>query len=127
MYYTTGDPLPHCRYSTFQTGSPTKLAPSPENKMHSVYIHDYYLRFDSQAVFVTVDTSLRSGHLDIKAYTKSKVGLPKKTEGIIFTPIPCEVKCFEPERVGVRMLRGTISSANASTIPVISNFSQIEK
>lgn len=95
--------------------------------MHSVYIHDYYSRFDPQAVFVTVDTCLRNGHLDIKAYARSKVGLPGKTEGIIFTPVPCEVTAFEPERVGVQMLKGTLTSPNTSTVPVISNFAQIEK
>ena len=95
--------------------------------MHSVYIHDYYSRFDPQAIFVTVDTSLRNGHLEVKAYARSKVGLPGKTEGIIFTPIPCEVTTFEPERVGVHILKGTVTSSNASTVPVISNFAQIEK
>ena len=94
--------------------------------MHSVHIHDYYLRFDPQAVFVTVDTSLRNGHLDIKAYVRSKVGLPGKSEGIIFTPVPCEVTSFEPERVGVHMLRGTVASAS-TTVPVVSNFAQVEK
>ncbi len=94
--------------------------------LHSVLIHDYYSRFDSNAVFVTVDTSLRHGHLEIKAYMRSKVGLPGKTEGIIFTPIPCVVVYLEPEKVGVRMLRDTVSSDN-STVPIISDFSQIEK
>ena len=92
--------------------------------MHSVLIHDYYSRFDSSAIFVTVDTSLRNGHLEIKAYARSKVGLPGMTEGIIFTPIPCEVVYFEPERVGIQMLRGTVSTP---TVPVISDFAQIEK
>ena len=114
-------------YSTFQTSSPTKVTPSPENKMHSVYIHDYYSRFDPQAIFLTVDTTLRNGRLEIKAYSRSKVGLPGKTEGIIFTPVPCEVVCFEPERVGIQMLKGTVTSENSSTVSVISNFSQIER
>ena len=95
--------------------------------MHSVLIHDYYSRFDSNAIFVTVDTSLRNGNLEIKAYGRSKVGLPGKTEGIIFTPIPHEVVYFEPEKVGIQMLRGTLSSTSGSTLPVISDFTQIEK
>lgn len=117
-----------CRYSTFQYGnSPTKLPPSPEIMMHSVLIHDYYSRFDPNAIFLTVDTSLRNGRLEIQAYARSKVGLPGKTEGIIFTPIPCEVVYFEPEKVALQMLRGTVASPNISTVPVISDFSQIEK
>ena len=95
--------------------------------MHSVYIHDYYSRSDPHAVFLTVDTSLHNGHLEIKAYTRSKVGLPGKTEGIIFTPIPCEVVYFEPEKVGVQMLSGTVTSENSATTSVISNFHQIQK
>ena len=31
----------------------------------------------------------------------SKVGVPGKTEGVIFCPVPVEVTYFEPERVGV--------------------------
>ena len=54
--------------------------------MHSVLIHEYYSRFDHNAVFVTVNTTLRSNHLDIRAYVRSKVGLPNQTEGVIFTP-----------------------------------------
>jgi translation initiation factor 3 subunit F len=93
--------------------------------MHSVYIHDYYSRSDPQAIFLTVDTSLRNGHLEVKTYTRSKVGLPGKTEGIIFTPIPCEVVYFEPEKVGVKMLGRTVGGDPA--VSVISNFDQIEK
>lgn len=114
-------------YSTFQTSTPTKVAPSPENKMHSVYIHDYYSRSDSSAIFLTVDTSMRNARLEIKAYTRSKVGLPGKTEGIIFTPIPCEVVYFAPEKVGIRMLNDTVVPEKSPTISVVSNFHQIEK
>ena len=38
--------------------------------MHSVLVHDYYSRLDPSAVFVIVDTSLKSGHLDIKAHVR---------------------------------------------------------
>jgi len=56
---------------------------------------------------------------------RSNVGVPGKTEGIIFTPIPCEVVYFEPERAGVKMLRRTLSSP--SPVQVISEFVQVEK
>ena len=72
--------------------------------MHSVLIHEYYSRFDHNAVFVTMDTTLRSNHLDVRAYMKSKVGLLNKTEGVIFTPVPCDVVYFEPKRVGAGLL-----------------------
>ena len=38
--------------------------------MHSVLVHDYYSRLDPNAVFVIVDTSLKSGQLDIKAHIR---------------------------------------------------------
>ena len=38
----------------------------------------------------------------------NKVGVPGKTEGVIFCPVPVEVTYFEPERVGVELLNKTI-------------------
>lgn len=115
---------PMSRYSTFAISDRPKYTTSPENMMHSVLIHEYYCRLDSNAVFVTVDTTLRSGRLEIKAYVRSKVGLPGKTEGVIFTPVPCEVMYFEPERVGVDLLLSTTKTQNSIT-PVFSDFNQI--
>ena len=94
--------------------------------MHSVLIHDYYSRFDQNAIFVTVDTTLRSDRLDIKAYVRSKVGLPGKTEGVIFTPLPCDVVYFEPEKVGVALLQNSLKSGKVTT-PVLTNFEQVER
>lgn len=37
---------------------------------HSVLIHDYYSRIDPYVVHLTVDTTLKSGRMDIKAYVK---------------------------------------------------------
>ena len=64
-------------------------------------------------------------HLNMLLCYRSKVGVPGKTEGIIFTPIPCEVVYFEPERAGIKMLRGTLASS--SPVQVISEFVQVEK
>ena len=102
-----------------------KYATAPENMMHSVLIHDYYSRFETNAIFITLDTTLRSGRLEIKAFVKSKVGLPGKTEGVIFTPLPCEVVYFDPERVGVQLLSSTVHSTSGTT-PVKSDFQQLE-
>ena len=130
LIHVTVKPHPHLphpspgRYSTFAISDRPKYTTSPENMMHSVLIHEYYCRLDSNAVFVTVDTTLRSGRLDIKAYVRSKVGLPGKTEGVIFTPVPCEVVYFEPEKVGVDLLLSTTETQNC-LLPVISDFSQI--
>ena len=57
---------------------------------------------------------------------RSKVGIPGKTEGVIFTPIPCEVVYFEPERVGVEFLKGARAQPEG-VVPVLSDFHQIER
>ena len=103
------------RYSTYSISDKPKYASSPKNMMHSVLIHEYYSRFDQNAVFITVDTTLRSNHLDIRAYVRSKVGLPNQTEGVIFTPIPCNVVYFEPERVGVNLLLDSLKAGDPTT------------
>lgn len=40
------------------------------------------------------------------------MGLPGKSEGVVFSPVPCEVVCYEPERVGVAFLREAINKPN---------------
>ena len=39
---------------------------------------------------------------------RSRMGLPGKSEGVVFSPIPCEIVCYEPERVGVSFLREAV-------------------
>ncbi len=65
-----------------------------------------------------------SGRLEIKAFVKFKVGLPNKTAGVIFTPVPCEVVYFEPERAGVQLLRETVGSGKS---PIKSDFEHLER
>ena len=36
------------------------------------------------------------------------MALPGKSEGVVFSPVPCEIVCYEPERVGVAFLREAI-------------------
>ncbi len=67
---------------------------------------------------------ISAGRLEIKAFVKFKVGLPNKTAGVIFTPIPCEVVYFEPERAGVQLLRETVGSGNS---PIKSDFEHLER
>lgn len=40
------------------------------------------------------------------------MGLPGKSEGVVFSPVPCEIVCYEPERVGVAFLREAIEKPN---------------
>ncbi|RMX53183.1 hypothetical protein pdam_00023586 [Pocillopora damicornis] len=68
---------------------------------HSLLIHEYYSREATNPVHVTVDTTLKGSRMGIRAYQSCKMGVPGKTEGTIFSPIPCEVILTGPERVGV--------------------------
>lgn len=42
------------------------------------------------------------------------MGLPGKSGGVVFSPVPTEVVCYEPERVGVAFLR----EAMAGPMPI---------
>merc|ERR1711973_398535 len=44
----------------------------------------------------------KSGRMEIKAYVSSPMGVPGGTMGIIFTPVPSEIKYYEPELVAVQ-------------------------
>jgi len=51
---------------------------------------------------LTIDCQLKSGRMEIKAYVSSPMGVPGGTMGIIFTPVPSEIKYYEPELVAVQ-------------------------
>ena len=53
---------------------------------------------------------------------RSKVGI---LEGVIFTPVPCDVVYFEPERVGAGLLLDSLKAGEPTT-PVLSSFEQVE-
>ena len=40
------------------------------------------------------------------------MGLPGKSEGVVFSPVPCEVVYYEPEKVGVAFLREAMEAPN---------------
>ena len=40
------------------------------------------------------------------------MSLPGKSEGVVFSPVPCEVVCYEPERVGVAFLKEAVEKPN---------------
>ncbi|KAK2179310.1 hypothetical protein NP493_499g01018 [Ridgeia piscesae] len=54
---------------------------------------------------LTVDTTLKNNHTDMKAYVSTLMGIPGKTVGTMFTPIKVEITSYEPERVGVETIK----------------------
>ncbi|KAK7083118.1 Eukaryotic translation initiation factor 3 subunit F [Halocaridina rubra] len=67
---------------------------------HSLLIHDYYSRVTSSPIHLTVDTTLHGGRMNIKGYVSASMGVPGRTPGTMFAPIPVEVISYSPEIVG---------------------------
>lgn len=76
----------------------------------SFFIHDYYARFSGpNLVHLTVDCSVETDRMPIKAYVSSPMGLlqvkdkessTRFDQPAIFAQVPVEVFCWEAERVG---------------------------
>uniref|UniRef100_A0A8D0HEB6 Eukaryotic translation initiation factor 3 subunit F n=1 Tax=Sphenodon punctatus TaxID=8508 RepID=A0A8D0HEB6_SPHPU len=79
---------------------------------HSVLIHEYYSREAHNPIHLTVDTSLQNGHMSIKAYISTPMGVPGKTMGVMFTPLTVKYAYYETERIGVDLVMKTCFSAN---------------
>ena len=47
-----------------------RFATSPTITEHAVLIHDYYSKRESVPVYITVDTKMKEGRMDIKAYIR---------------------------------------------------------
>lgn len=76
-------------------------ATSNDVTSHSTLIHEYYSIECANPVHLTVDTQLKSGSMGMKAYVSSPMGVPGGTMGLVFTPIPLEIKCYEPEMAAI--------------------------
>merc|ERR1712168_974990 len=70
---------------------------------HSLLIHDYYSRVTTNPIHLTVDTTLHGGRMNIKAYVSAKMGVPSRTSGTMFAPIPVSVTSYSPEIVGTNV------------------------
>ncbi|XP_066477734.1 eukaryotic translation initiation factor 3 subunit F [Tiliqua scincoides] len=79
---------------------------------HSVLIHEYYSREAHNPIHLTVDTSLQSGRMSIKAYISTAMGVPGKTMGVMFTPLTVKYAYYDTERIGVDLIMKTCFSPN---------------
>merc|ERR1719318_141648 len=77
----------------------------PDVTEHSVLIHEYYTREAKNPVHLTVDTMLKTNKMGITAFVSAPMGVPGRTQGTMFTPVAVEVVCYDPERVGVEMIK----------------------
>jgi len=82
---------------------------------HSLLIHEYYSRETNSPIHITVDTTLKGSRMGVRAYQSCKMGVPGKTEGTIFSPIPVEIIYSENEKVGVNWLQRTKDAQKKSS------------
>lgn len=80
------------------------FATGSEITSHSALIHDYYARETKDPIHLTVDTTLNSGKMGLKAYVFVPIGVPNATTGSMFTPIPVEIDAYDPEVTGLDLL-----------------------
>ena len=72
---------------------------------HSVLIHEYYSRECKNPIHMTVDTTLKNNKMGMKAFLSASMGVPGKTVGTMFTPIPVEIISNGAEQVGVNCIQ----------------------
>jgi translation initiation factor 3 subunit F len=88
------------------------FATGPEIADLDVLIHEYYSRECTNPVHVTVDTTLVGDKMDMKAYVSVPMGVPGRTGGTMFAPVPLEVVSSDGERVGLEMCSRTKIAPN---------------
>jgi len=76
-----------------------------EVSVHSVLIHEYYSREAKSPVHLTVDTVIRGGKMNLKAFVATAIGVPGKTTGTMFTPVAVDVTSYDPEQTGIEVLQ----------------------
>ncbi|KAL6443415.1 hypothetical protein ACFW04_002932 [Cataglyphis niger] len=75
---------------------------------HSSVIHEYYVRECNNPVHLTVDTTLtNTTRMAIKAYVCVPLGVPNGKQGSMFTPVKVQIRCYEPEVVGLQLCSKT--------------------
>jgi len=85
---------------------------------HSALIHDYYARETKDPIHLTLDTTLHSGRVNMKAYVFVPIGVPGATSGSMFTPVKVEMIATEPEVAGLDLLHKTKHSKTRSVEPL---------
>ena len=94
------------------------FATGSEITSHSALIHDYYARETQDPIHLTLDTTLSSGRVTMKAYVFVPIGVPGATTGSMFTPVRVEMTAGEPEIAGLDLLHKTKFSKQRSVEPV---------
>ncbi|XP_002733230.1 eukaryotic translation initiation factor 3 subunit F-like [Saccoglossus kowalevskii] len=95
---------------------------------HSVLIHEYYNRECNNPIHITVDTMLKDDKLSCKGWQSQSMGVPGKTKGTIFTPVPIDTIFYEPEKVAIDMfIEGKNALPNKRTIDIVTDLEHVGK
>lgn len=94
------------------------FATGNEITSHSALIHDYYARETKDPIHLTLDTTLVSGQVIMKAYVFVPLGVPGATSGSMFTPVQVELVATEPEIAGLDILYKTKYSKVRTVEPI---------
>jgi len=94
------------------------FATGSEITSHSALIHDYYARETKDPIHLTLDTTLSSGRVNMKAHVFVPIGVPGATSGSMFTPVKIEMMATEPEIAGLDLLHKTKHSKTRYVEPV---------
>lgn len=83
----------------------------------SCLIHEYYACETRSPIHVTIDTALKSGKPEIKAYCSMEIGIPERKQGTIFVPIPIELISYDSERLAIELLQEGKTNLKRSVKP----------
>jgi len=73
----------------------------------AVPINDYYGRQCLNPIQLLVDTTMKGGRMNIKAFVQVDIGVPDGSQGAMFSPVPVEITQYPPEAVAMKtLLRG---------------------
>ena len=74
--------------------------------------------YSQDPIHLTLDTTLNSGRVNMKAYVFVPIGVPGATSGSMFTPVKVEMIASEPEVAGLDLLHKTKHSKIRSVEPL---------
>ncbi|KAL8584529.1 hypothetical protein ACOMHN_016849 [Nucella lapillus] len=96
-----------------------------EVSVHSVLIHEYYAREVKHPIHLTVDTVMRKGRMNTRAFVSTAIGVPGKTTGTMFTPAQVIVASYQAEQTGLEVLQqGKYNPKRSVSVP--SDLCQVE-
>ena len=89
-------------------------------------MYNHYLSPTQDPIHLTLDTTLTSGRVNMKAYVFVPIGVPGATSGSMFTPVKVEMVATGPEMAGLDLLQKTKHSKikTVETVPELTKIAE---